>query len=457
MEFLQSVLSLIVTLGILVTIHEYGHFWVARRCGVRVLRFSVGFGKPLYSWYDKHGTEFAIAAIPLGGYVKMLDEREAPVDEADKPFAFTQKPVGQRIAIASAGPIANFLFAIIAYWLMFILGFNVLAPKIGAIEPESPAAEAGLQPGQEIVAVEGRETPGWRAVTMELVNRIGDSGTIAFEAKDHVDAESRRYNLHVTEWLKDSEQKDLVKSLGLSPYKPSVPAVIGQVLEDGPAHAGGLVSGDTISRVDGQKINDWFEFVDVVKAAPGKKLAVEVLRAKGDAGEVRLTLSLIPESRAGEDGEVYGRLGVGAQAFSYPPELIREVRYGPVSAFAYALDQTWSDTVMTLNAIKKMIVGLVSLDNLSGPITIAQVASQSISSGKEEFLRFLALLSISLGILNLLPIPVLDGGHILYYTLEAIRGKPLSEKFQLVGLKIGISFILLLMTIAFYNDVMRLQ
>ncbi len=457
MEVLQSVLSLIITLGILVTIHEYGHFWVARRCGVKVLRFSVGFGRPLYSWYDKHGTEFAIAAIPLGGYVKMLDEREAPVAAEERDQAFNNKPVSQRIAIASAGPIANFLFAIFAYWLMFSIGFNVVVPKIGEVEPQSAAAEAGLSPGDEIVSVEGQDTPGWRSVTMALVNRIGESGNISLQATRSGDSLAYDYRMPISDWLKNEKQTDLLGSLGITPERPPVPAVMGTVLPDSPAARGGLQTGDEILRVNGESVADWFGFVGFVKDAINEKLLVEVLRSVPGAEDEVLTLTLIPERFEGADGQVYGRLGVGVAPYKVPPEMIRSVRYGPIESISYSLSQTWSDTALTLNAVKKMLIGLLSLENLSGPITIAQVASESISSGAEDFLRFLALLSISLGVLNLLPIPVLDGGHILYYAYEGLRGKPLSEKWQLLGVKIGISFILMLMTIAFYNDVMRLQ
>lgn len=456
MEFIQSALSLVVTLGILVTIHEYGHFWVARRCGVKVLRFSVGFGRPLFSWYDKQGTEFAVAAIPLGGYVKMLDEREGPVAPAEQNQAFNNRPVGQRIAIAAAGPIANFLFAIVAYWLMFMLGFNVLVPKIGQVEAGSPADQAGLVPGYEVTAVEGRDTPGWRAVSMELINRIGDTGNIRVEARPGDSQPAELFLLPVENWLQQSEEKNLIGELGLTPFRPPVPAVMGQIVSDSPAEQGGLRVGDRIVSVEDQQVETWFDFVDIIKQAPETPLTVTVERKGENGGPQWVELRLTPALHENEAGEKVGRLGVGVAAFEYPPEMIRQVRHDPLQAFLSAVDQTGADTMMTLGAIKKMLIGLLSLDNLSGPITIAQVASASISSGAEDFLSFLALLSISLGVLNLLPIPVLDGGHILYYSLEALRGKPLPEKWQVVGLKIGLSLILTLMTVAIYNDFMRL-
>jgi regulator of sigma E protease len=457
-----------------VTIHEFGHFWVARRCGVKVLRFSVGFGRPIFSWTDKTGTEFVLAMIPLGGYVKMLDEREAPVEESLKPFAFNRKKVSQRIAIVAAGPIANFIFAIFAYWLMFLSGFNVLIPNIGAVDTDSIAAKAGLAPGYEIVAVDGQETAGWRAVSMALINRIGDTGTLDIDAQksaqdlagltndipssktEHGSSQIENFSLPIEEWLVDRKPSQLLTSLGIQPLRPSVPAIMGEVLKDSPAEQGGLLSGDHVIRVNDHNIDAWHNFVEAVHASPEKEMQVDLIREGLNQQKHEIRLSLKPGIYQDKLGNSYGRLGVSAKSFTYPSEMIREVSYGPFVAMSYAAGQTWADTKMSLNAIKKMVQGLISLENLSGPITIAQVASDSISSGAEEFLRFLALLSISLGILNLLPIPVLDGGHLLYYTFEALRGKPLSEKWQTFGLKIGVSFILMLMTVAFYNDVMRL-
>jgi regulator of sigma E protease len=452
MEVIQSVLALILTLGILVTIHEYGHYWVARKCGVRVLRFSVGFGKPLYTWLNKEGTEFVVASIPLGGYVKMLDEREAPVAEAERSFAFNQKPVSQRIAIAAAGPLANFLFAILAYWLMFVSGFNVLVPAIGAVEPDSIAERAGLRPGYEILAVDDQKTLSWHAVSMSLINRIGDTGQIEIMAAAAPGLNKQLFVLDVQDWMLDKEPSEMLSELGVQPYKPDIPAVLGQVQPGSPAEAGGLKEGDKIIRANGQRIDHWFALVDVIKVSAGKPVDVAVLR-----NDQLMQFELIPQAHVTDSGETQGRLGIAVAPFTYPDEMIREVSYGPLASFSEAVSRMWADTEMTLIAIKKMILGLISLENLSGPITIAQVASQSISSGTEAFLSFLALLSVSLGVLNLLPIPVLDGGHILFYSLEAIRGKPLSEKWQLIGLKIGISFVLVLMSLALYNDLMRLQ
>lgn len=456
MDIIQPILSLILTLGILVTIHEYGHYWVAKKCGVKVLRFSVGFGKALYSWKNKAGTEFAIASIPLGGYVKMLDEREGPVAAEELSQAFNQKSVSQRIAIASAGPIANFLFALVAYWLMFLSGFNVLIPTIGAVEEGSVAETAGLRSGYEIVSVDQNETLGWHSVSMNLINRIGDSGQIQIMASPAPGINKQLFTLDVQDWMINKEPRELITGLGITPYKPDIPAVLGQILENSPAQSSDLKLGDKIIRAQGQRIDSWFDLVDIIQGSPLKPIRLDILRLI-DGTEQVLQIDITPSLHNDENGKSIGKLGIGVAPFSYPDDMIRTVSYGPLDSGVEAAVKVWADTKMTLIAIKKMIMGLISLDNLSGPITIAQVASESISSGSEAFLSFLGLLSVSLGILNLLPIPVLDGGHILFYAIEGLRGKPLAEKWQMLGIKIGISFVLVLMSLAFYNDVMRLQ
>ncbi len=451
MELLQTVLSLIVTLGILVTIHEFGHFWVARRCGVKVLRFSVGFGNPVFSWYDRHGTEFAIAAIPLGGYVKMLDEREGEVPPDQLHLTFNRQSVYKRIAIAAAGPVANFLFAIFAYWLMFVMGFTVIAPIIGEVDQESVAAQAGLKPQQEIVAIDNQPTRSWQEVNLNLLNRLGDTGNITISLKDVGDDAATSADMNVSEWLSGREMPDPVSALGIHPYRPLILPVIGVVAEGGAADSAGIKQGDKIVSVNGNDIEDWMAFVETVRNSVDKSLVVEVLRNDRIA-----VIDLTPQAKELSDSRVVGYIGAGVQPPDWPPEMVREIHYGPIDALGAAMSKTWADTAMTLGAIKKMLEGIISVKNLSGPITIARIASSTIQSGLESFLSFLALLSVSLGVLNLLPIPVLDGGHLLYYFVELVRGKPLSEKHQLLGLKIGITLIVMLMLVAFYNDLARL-
>ncbi|MBY6073089.1 RIP metalloprotease RseP [Marinobacter salsuginis] len=449
MQIIETVLALALTLGILVTLHEYGHFWVARRCGVKVLRFSVGFGKPMFSWYDKHGTEFAVAAIPLGGYVKMLDEREGPVPEELRDQAFTSKPPGQRIAIAAAGPVANFIFAIFAYWLLSVVGVTHVAPIIGQIADESVAERVGLQEGMEIHAVDGHRVSSWRDVNMRILERTGEHGSISMEVSE--DGARGTVSGELSGWGLSDDTPNPLAEFGITPWRPAVPPVLGQISEGGRAEAAGLQPGDRIVAVNGEAIGSWFELVEFIRNAPEQTLQVTVERNGSEQ-----SLSVTPEARTEESGESIGFVGAGVEAISWPEEVLRDVSYGPFAAIPVALSETWADTRLTLVAIKKMVTGLLSPTNLSGPITIARVAEASVSSGFEDFVRFLAYLSVSLGILNLLPVPVLDGGHIVYYTIEALRGKPLSEQAQAFGLRIGMAMILTLMVFALYNDLMRL-
>lgn len=449
MQIIQSVLALALTLGILVTLHEYGHFWVARRCGVKVLRFSVGFGKPLFSWYDRHGTEFAIAAIPLGGYVKMLDEREGPVPDSLREQAFTAKPPGQRIAIAAAGPVANFLFAIVAYWLLSVVGVTTVAPVVGDVAPDSVAERAGLQSGMEIHAIDGHGVHSWRDVNMRLLERAGEHGEVSLEVSRN--GSRGEVSGSLGGWRLSDDTPDPLAEFGISPWRPAIPAVLGEISPDGRAYMAGLQPGDRILSVDGEPVTDWFSLVEFIRSAPKQPLTLAIERG-GDP----LQLAITPASRTLENGEVIGFVGAGVQQIEWPEDSLREVRFGPLAAIPNAISETWADTRLTLVAIKKMVTGLLSPSNLSGPITIARVAEASVSSGFEDFIRFLAYLSVSLGVLNLLPVPVLDGGHIVYYTIEAIRRKPLSEQAQAFGLRIGMALILTLMVFALYNDLMRL-
>jgi regulator of sigma E protease len=451
MDLLYTIAVALVTIGVLVTIHEFGHFWVARRCGVRVLRFSVGFGRPLWRHQGRDGTEYVVAAIPLGGYVKMLDEREAPVDEAELSGAFNRKPVTQRIAIVAAGPLANFLLAIGAYWLLYSVGVSGVAPVIGAVEPESIAARAGLEPKQEIVAVDGIETPTRQAVMMQLLHRLGESGEIEFEVRYPGSVEVYQSRAAISDWLRGEEEPDLLGGLGMRFWQPPVVPLIDEVLADSPAQRAGLESGDLLRRVDGSEVDSWEDWVAVVRDNPGEELEIAFER------EGRLqTAWITPERQVDGNGEAFGRVGVSVQLPEWPEEYRRVHRQAPWLAWQPALEQSWTVTVFTLQSIQKMIAGLISPKNLSGPITIAKVASDSAKSGFEAYVSFLALLSISLGVLNLLPIPVLDGGHLMYYLVELVKGSPVSERVQMVGYQIGLVVLLGVMVLAFYNDLTRL-
>ena len=451
MSVIQDVLAVIVVLGLLVTFHEFGHFWVARRCGVKVLRFSVGFGKPLWSRVDRHGTEFAVAAIPLGGYVKMLDEREGPVDPDEAHLAFNRKGVWSRIAIVAAGPLANFLLAIVAYWLLFVIGITTVAPVVGDVAPDSPAASGGLSNGQEIVAVQGEPVRSWDDINLKLVAAIGETGDIRMTTRPEDATAEREHRLPVEDWLVGQDPPRPLATLGLTPWRPALPAVLGQVLDGEAAASAGLQAGDRILEVDGTPIDDWMAFVDRVRASPGEPLAVEIER-----GGERQTLTLTPGASAAEGGQAIGYIGAGVASAEWPAKYQREIHYGPLEAVGQSLNKTAEMSVLTLDAMRKMLVGLISPSNLSGPITIARIAGDTARTGVESFIGFLAYLSISLGILNLLPIPVLDGGHLVYYLIEAVRGRPVSEQVQAVGFKIGLALVGSMMMMAMYFDLMRL-
>ena len=451
MDLLHTILATIVTLGILVTIHEWGHFYVARRCGVKVLRFSVGFGKAFYTWKDKQGTEYAIASIPLGGYVKMLDEREAevPADQLDQ--AFNRKPVSQRMAIVAAGPIVNLVFAVFAYWFMFGYGVSTVVPMVGSIKEASLAEQVDLPVNTEIIAVDGHATLSWDDVNLRLATRVGESGVINLQVLEAGTTLPVNIEIPISEWHVDVDKESPVSALGIEPWRPELPAVIGQLVEGGRALEAGLKVADEITAVNGEAVADWLAFVALVKDSPERELKLRLLRS-GQS----LDLVLKPALKISDDGVEYGYIGAGASAVAWPDEMKRSIQYGFVESLQRAFAKTQQMILLTLDSIWKMIEGVISVKNLSGPITIAKVAGASAESGLESYISFLAYLSISLGILNLLPIPVLDGGHLLYYAVELVTGKPVSENIQLLGLKIGMAVLLSLMFVALFNDFMRL-
>lgn len=476
LEFLQTVVALIVTISILVTFHEFGHYWVARLCDVHVLRFSVGFGKPIYMKRGKapeyreapvfdefgdpvpvrtrgneplKGTEFAVAAIPLGGYVKMLDEREGFVPDDQLHLAFNRKNVWQRIAIVAAGPIANFILAIVAYWVLFATGVTGVVPILGEIDPESKAGRAGLHAGQEIVAVDGESVRTWTDVNLQLFDHLGESGPVLVTVIE-TDGSTGDYTLHVENWLSDEDMPAPTRDLGLVMQTPAIPAIIGGLVDDGRAEAAGLEVGDEIVSADGEVVGNWSDFVAIIQAHPEEYITVDVMR---DGSLVNLGIT---PAKLERDGAVVGFIGASVEQVAFPEEMLRVTRYPIYSAWIPALNKTWEVTVFTLESIKKMVMGAISPKNLSGPITIAQVANATAESGFESFIGFIALLSISLGVLNLLPIPVLDGGHLLYYFIELIAGRPVPERIQNWGLQMGMFLIVSIMILAFYNDLTRL-
>jgi regulator of sigma E protease len=450
MSALYMIVGTLVALGVLVTFHEFGHFWVARRCGVKVLRFSVGFGMPLLRWSDRKGTEYVVAAIPLGGYVKMLDEREGDVPPELADQSFNRKSVYQRIAIVIAGPVANFLLAIVFFWVLAMLGSQQVRPVVGGVEPGSIAEKAGLSSGQEIVSVDGEAVTGWAGVNLQLVRRLGESGSIALNVRDQGSEVETPHSLVLNDWLKGAAEPDPIRSLGIRPWRPALPPVLAELDPKGPAQTAGLKTGDRLLALNNEPVDEWQKVVDWVRVHPDTRISVRVER---DGAQLEVPVDLVTR---GEGTAATGYLGAGVKGVDWPPEMLREVSYGPVAAVAEGARRTWTMSVLTLDSLKKMLFGELSVKNLSGPITIAKVAGASAQSGVGDFLNFLAYLSISLGVLNLLPIPVLDGGHLLFYLIEWARGRPLSEKVQGWGVQIGISLVVGVMLLALVNDLGRL-
>ena len=451
MELLTTIALTLATLAILVAFHEFGHFWVARRCGVQVLRFSIGFGPSLFSWTDRQGTEYSIASIPLGGYVKMLDEREGEVADSELHRAFNRKPVLQRIAVVIAGPLANLLLAVVAYWFLFMAGESGYVPLIATVETDSVAAVAGLEPGQEIVAVDGTPTPTWQALSFQLLERIGDTGRIRFAVKYPDSEVTYESEAVVNRWLSEQEQPDLFGGLGITLYTPDVLPIVDEVVAGSPAAAIDMRPGDLVVRADGLSMPLWMDWVEYVRARPQQPIDVEFQR-----GDQVLSATLVPERMTDDNGEAFGRVGLGVAIPEMPPEMVRRYSRGPLEALGASFVRTWDLSVFTVSSIKKMVMGLISTKNLSGPITIAKVAAASAKSGLESYISFLALLSVSLGVLNLMPIPVLDGGHLLFYTIELLAGRPVPEKIQMVGYQLGLFMVLGIMVLALYNDFSRL-
>lgn len=455
MDLLQSVIGFVLAIGVLVAFHEFGHYWVARRLGVKVLRYSIGFGTPLLRWRrGKDDIEYAISAIPLGGYVKMLDEREGPVPEAELHRAFNRQSLAVRSAIVAAGPVFNLLFALLAYWAIFVLGSQELKPIVGEVAPSTPAAAAGLAPGDEILAIDGAEVRSWDQILMELVDAGVDQDVVPVSVRTEGGEQVvRALDLSGVRML--GEEQDYLRVVGLRPWQPQLPAVVGRVMPESAAAQAGVQPGDRIVAIDGRPVTAWFELVEYVGDRPGRSVQLTLQR---DGQTVRAEAALGAREVAGQPTR--GSLGVEVQVPEDPAALyqgmLHEVRYGPLAAMARSAEATWTASSLTVKVMWQMIVGNASLKNLSGPINIAQYAGDSFEMGVAAFLKFLAIVSVSLAVLNLLPVPVLDGGHLLYYGLEAIRGRPLSERAQAVGQQIGVGLLLLLMSVAFYNDINRL-
>ncbi|MEE9422801.1 MAG: RIP metalloprotease RseP [Gammaproteobacteria bacterium] len=450
-EIVTSFLAFIVAISVLVAIHEFGHFWVARKLGIKVLRFSIGFGKPFWiRIFGADKTEFAVAAIPLGGYVKMLDEREGEVPEQDRHRAFNRQPLWSRSAVLIAGPLFNFLFAIAAYWLMFSYGVPGLKPVIGEINDGSYAASAGLKAGDEFIKIGGADTQTWDTALTELLDAALGREQVDIEVRN-TDGGDRIVSLDLRNAPDILDKGGLLGNLGLSVMRPRIPADIEKTVPGSPAETAGLISGDRIISADNQNIENWNAWVDFVRVRPDQDIQVSILR---DGAEMKLQLR--PKSVM-ENDKAIGQIGAYVrQPESVDNPLRVKVRYGPLAAVEHAVVKTWDMSALTLRTLWGMVTGRASIENISGPLSIAQYAGYSAKTGFASFLKFLAIVSISLGVLNLLPIPILDGGHLLYNAIEWVSGKPLSMAAQEVGQRIGIVAMLGLMSLAFYNDISRL-
>ncbi len=447
MSVLHTVVWFLVAIAILVVVHEFGHYLAARLAGVKVLRFSLGFGKPLFSRrFGRDQTEWALAALPFGGYVKMLDEREGEVPAAEAHRSFNRASVWRRIGIVAAGPIANFLLAIVFYWALFLHGMPAMKPLIGEPPGGTPAAQAGLVSGDEIRRVNGADTPSFQDLRLELL-RAGVAGDpLALELAD-----GRSVRLDAPPMDTENLERDTLRPLGIVRYDPEIDPVIGEVLPGGAAARAGFQSGDRLIAANGEAVATWQDWVNLIRQHPSQSLRIEYERE----GKMR-ELTVVPDT-VDENGQRVGKIGAGPKVDpSLMDDLMTEVRYGPVEALGRGAEKTWDMSLFTLEMMGRMVLGQVSWKNLSGPLTIADYAGQSATLGWISFVGFLALVSVSLGVLNLLPVPLLDGGHLMYYVAEVLTGRPVSERTMEIGSRVGMMLLLLLMSFALFNDLQRL-
>ncbi|WP_318437488.1 sigma E protease regulator RseP [Photobacterium leiognathi] len=449
-EFIRNLSAFLVALGILIAVHEFGHFWVARRCGVYVERFSIGFGKSLWRRVGKDGTEYTLAMIPLGGYVKMLDERVEEVPAEKRHMAFNNKKLWQRSAIVAAGPLANFLFAIFAYWVVYLIGVPALKPVIGEVAPQSIAAQSGITPGMELKSVSGIETSDWESANMAMVSHIGDK-TMQITATEPNSNVVVTRTLDLSHWSYDPESQQVLNTLGIMPYRPEITLNVAQLVDNSAAVDAGFKLNDKIVAIDKKPVTEWQQFVDAVRTHPDQQLSVEVLR---DGQPVML--SLVPHSKVEPDGSKIGYVGLAPSIEPWPESYKINLQFGPLEAVVKATEKTKQLVTLTFDMVTKLFTGDVAIKNLSGPISIAKGAGMTADFGLVYFLGFLALISVNLGIVNLLPLPVLDGGHLMFFAIEAVTRRPVSERIQDIGYRVGSAILVALMAVALFNDFTRL-
>ena len=448
-DFFWNLGSFILALGILVAIHEYGHFWVARKMGVKVLRFSIGFGKPLLKWHDKYNTEYVIAAIPLGGYVKMLDERVDDVPANQRHLSFNAKSVQARIAIVAAGPMANFLFAIFALAVMYMVGVQSVKPVVGSITEGSRAEQAGIMPSQHIIKIGDDDITTWQDATFALMSNLGEESVEVIVRDKNLQPRVKTVNLEG--WKLDQQDVPPLSSLGIVPFRPQATLTIAAVTKDSAAEHANLQVNDTILAVNGETISNWQQLVNLITQSANKSLQFSVKRQ-----DTIKAITVTPKGRIDNNGIEQGFLGVAPVVQQWPDGYVETRHYGPLDSIVRGTKETWRLITLSFDMIGNLITGQVSVKNLSGPVGIAVGAGTSVSYGLVAFLSFLALISVNLGVFNLLPLPVLDGGHLMYYIIELFRKKPVSEKTQEFGFKVGALLLIFLTCFALFNDVSRL-